>query len=80
MNVHTKVDALVLFIANYELLVIICEWASKKDQVGAKYIISQNDTYLEYCVQYLLSVHCIMLPVELLIHGKNFTYIASADL
>ena len=49
------------------------------DQVGTKYTISQNDTYLEYCVQYLLSVSCMMLPMELLINGKTSTYIALAD-
>ena len=52
---------------------------AKRDQVGTKYIISQNDKKLEYCLQYLLSVTCVMLPMELLIHGKTFTYIASAD-
>ena len=31
---------------------------AKRDQVGTKYTISQHDTYLEYCVQYLLSVSC----------------------
>ena len=51
----------------------------KRDQVGTEHTISQNNTYLEYCVQYLLSVSCIMLPMELLIDGKKFTYIALAD-
>ena len=29
----------------------------KRDQVGTKYIISQNGIYLEFYVQYLLSVN-----------------------
>ena len=52
---------------------------AKRDQVGTKYTISQNGTYLELCVQYLLSVSCKMLPMKLLIDGKKFTYIALGD-
>ena len=52
---------------------------AKRDQVGTKYIISQNGTYLEFCAQYLLSVSCKMLPMKLLIDGKNFTLVALAD-
>ena len=52
---------------------------AKRDQVGTKYTISQNGTYLEFCVEYLLSVSCKMLPMKLLIDGKMFTYIAVAD-
>ena len=52
---------------------------AKRDQVGTKYTISQNGTYLELCVQYLLSVSCKMLPMKLLINGHHFTYIALAD-
>ena len=51
---------------------------AKRDQVGTKYTISQNGTYLEFYVQCLLSVGCKMLPMKLLIDGKNFTYIALA--
>ena len=48
--------------------------------MGTKYTISQNGTYLEYCIQFfLLSVSFKMLPMKLLIDGKNFTYIALAD-
>ena len=43
-----------------------------------KYSISQNDTDLEYCVQYLLSVSRMILPMELLIHGNNFTLYKSS--
>ena len=42
---------------------------AKRDQVGTKYIISQNGTYLEFCVQYLFSVSCRTLPMQLLIDG-----------
>ena len=52
---------------------------AKRDQVGTKYIISQNGTYLEFCVQYLFSVSCRMLLMQLLIDCKKFTYIALAD-
>ena len=44
---------------------------AKWDQVGTKYTISQYGKYLEFCVQYLLSVSCKMLPIKLLIDGKN---------
>ena len=37
---------------------------AKMDQVGKKYIISQNGKYLEFCGQYLLSVSCKMLAIE----------------
>ena len=49
---------------------------AKRDQVGRKYTISQNG---KFCIQYLLSGSCRMLPMKLLIDGKNFTYIALAD-
>ena len=52
---------------------------AKRDQVGTMYIISRNRTYLEFCVQYLLSVSCKMLPMNLFIYGKNVTYVALAD-
>ena len=52
---------------------------AKRDQVGTKNTISQNGPYLEFCVQYLLSVSCRTLPVKLLIDETNFTYIALAD-
>ena len=47
------------------------------DQVGTKYTISQNGTYVEFCVQYLFSVSCTILPMKLFIDGKNFTYLHS---
>ena len=56
----------------------ICDRASKRDQVGTKYTISQNDTYVEFCVQYLHSVSCTMLPMKMCIGGKNCTCIALA--
>ena len=56
--------------------VCVCDWPAKRDKVGTTYSISQNDTDLEYCVQYLLSVSRMMLPMELVIHGNNFTYLA----
>ena len=52
---------------------------AKSDQVGTKYTISQNGIYLEFSVQYLLSVSCKMLLMKLFVNGENFTYIASAD-
>ena len=52
---------------------------AKRDQVGTKYTISQNGIYLEFCVQYLLSVNCKILLMKLLIDAKNFTYIALVD-
>ena len=62
-------------------ITVICDWAQRKgsDQVGTKYTISQNGTYLEFCVQYLLSVSCKILPIKLLIDIQYFTYIALAD-
>ena len=51
---------------------------AKRDQVGTKYSISQNGTLLEFCVQYLLSVSCKMLPMKIFIDGENFTYTALA--
>ena len=52
---------------------------AKRDQVGTKYIISQNGIYLELRVQYLLSVRCKMLPLKVFMYGKIFTYIDLAD-
>ena len=52
---------------------------AKRDQVGTKYTNSYNGTYLEFCVQYLLSASCKMLPMKLLTDGKSFTYIALVD-
>ena len=49
---------------------------AKRDQVGTKYTISHNGTYLELCVEYLLSVSCKMYPMKLLTDGKTVTYIA----
>ena len=49
---------------------------AKMDQVGTKYTISQNGTYLEFYVPYLLSVSCKILPMKLLSDCKNFMYIA----
>ena len=61
-------------------LVYVVTGPAKKDQVGTKYTISQNGTYLEYCVQYLLSVNYKILPMKILIDGKNFSYIALGDI
>ena len=47
---------------------------AKRDQVGTKHTNSHNGTYLEFCVQYLLSVSCKMLPMKLLADDKDFTY------
>ena len=49
-----------------------CDRPAKRDQVGTEYTISQNGTYLEFCVQYLLSVSCVL-------DGRNFIYIDVAD-
>ena len=45
---------------------------AKKDQVGTKYTISQNYTYLKFCVQYLLSVSFEMQHTKVFIDGKMF--------
>ena len=55
---------------------------AKRDQVGTcttKYTLSQNGKYLEFYVQYLVSVSCNMLPIKLCIVRINFTSIALAD-
>ena len=52
---------------------------AKRDQVVTKYILSQNGTYLEFCVKYLLSVSCKMLPMTCLIDSKNFSCVALED-
>ena len=49
----------------------------KRDQIGTRYIILQNNKYLEVCVQYLLSVICKMLSIKLFIDGENLTLIYS---
>ena len=59
-------------------IIIYVTGPAKRDQVGTKYTISQNGTYLEFYVQYLLSISCKMLLIKLLIDGQNFTYIALA--
>ena len=42
-------------------------------------ITTANSKYLEFCVQYLLSVSCNMFPIQLSIDRENFTSMASAD-
>ena len=59
-------------------VVIIVTGPAKRDQVGTKYTTSQNGTYLEFCVQYVNSVSCTMLPMKLCIDVENCTYIALA--
>ena len=49
---------------------------ANRDQVGTKYTVSQNGTYLEFCVQKLFSLNCKLLPMKLFIDGQKFTYIA----
>ena len=51
----------------------------KIDQVSTKYTISQNGKYLDFCVQYLLSVNCETLAIKLCFDGENVTSIALAD-
>ena len=50
---------------------------AKMKQVGTKYTISQNDKYLAFYVQYLLSANCKMFPIKFCIDGKNVTSIRS---
>ena len=72
-----------LFIVLVDELLIHCIYVTgpaKRDQVGTRYTIPQNNTYHEFWVQYLLSVNCKMLLMKLFMDGENFTYIASADL
>ena len=51
---------------------------AKRDKVGSKYSISQNGSYFEFGIHYLLSVSCKMFPMNRYSDGKNFTYIALA--
>ena len=60
-------------------LLIYVTGPAKRDQVGTKYTILQNDKYLEFYAQYLVSVNCKMLPITLYSDGKNFTSVASGD-
>ena len=55
---------------------------TKRDQVGTKYTISQNGKYFEFCVQYVVSINCKMLPFQkkLCIDGKRFTSIAVGEI
>ena len=55
---------------------IICDQTSEKGPSGHKI---HNGTYLELCVQYLLSVSCKMYPMKLLTDGKTVTYIALVE-
>ena len=67
-------------ILNYGIYIYIyVTGPAKRDQVGTKYTILQNGTYLEFYVQYLLSASCKMLPMKLLINGKKVTYVALVD-
>ena len=43
------------------------EW----DQVGTTYTSSQNGKYIEFCVEYLLSVSCNMFPIKLSIDEET---------
>ena len=52
---------------------------AKRVQVGTKHTVSQNGTYLDFCVQYFLSVRIKMLPMKLLIDSKNVISISLAD-
>ena len=64
----------------YNLLIFLyVTGPAEMDQVGTKYSLSQNGKYLEFCVQYLVSLRCIMLPVKMCIDDKNFTIKALAD-
>ena len=51
----------------------LCDKASKKGPNCTEYTISPNGKYLEFCVQYLLSVNCIFTD------GKRFTATASVN-
>ena len=57
----------------------ICDRASKTRPSGNKIHHITKCTYHEFCVQYLLSVSCNMLPMKLFMNGKKFTFTASAD-
>ena len=63
---------IVLLKINVELIFVT--GPAKRDQVGTKYTISQNGTFVECCVQYLHSLRCTMLPMKLSIDGENCTY------
>ena len=60
-------------------LAFVTKPAKGTKYINTKYIISQNCTYHELCVQYLLSVSCKVLPMKLFIDGKHVTNIALAD-
>ena len=52
---------------------------AKRDQVGTKYISSENVQYLKFCVQYLLYVSFTMFIIKLFIDVKNFTLSTYTD-
>ena len=52
---------------------------AKRDHIGTKHTISNNGKYLEFLVQYLLSVRRKLLAIKLFIDGKNFISITLAD-
>ena len=54
-----------------------CDQASKKGPSLLK--IHHTTKSYEFCVPYLLYRSCKMLPIKLLIDGKNFTSMTSAD-
>ena len=76
---HENFTLNVLLYTHENDMIINVTGPAKRDQVGTRYIISQNRTYLEFWVYYSLSVNCKMLLMQLVIDGENFTYIASAD-
>ena len=83
LSVNCK-TLLISLLINGRHLIVMAKIANvtgpvKRDQVGTKNTTSQNGTYIEFCVQYLLSVSCRMLPMKLIMNGTNFTYIALAD-
>ena len=50
----------------------------KRNQVGTKYIISQNGKYLEFFIL-LVCVNYEILPIKLCSNDKTFTLVPLAD-
>ena len=69
-NITTNIAYISVYLHSYMTLVT---GPDKRDQVGTKYTKSQNSKYLEFCVQYLVSVSCNLLPIKLFIYGTIFT-------
>ena len=78
-NIPNDIYIYIYIYCIYSFTTLFVTRPAKRDQVGTKYTISQYGTYHEFYVQYLLSVSCKMLPMQLLIDSKILISIALAD-